>query len=104
MTKSEYFNFTRPGFLCFCLICLKTSQSHVLSSAEMSSATWLKIHGLAAKKLTIMDALSMAAIPHSSTYVPVLDKHVVSKVFDEVKVIFYITCSIRYIQTKTTIH
>ncbi|KAI4577861.1 hypothetical protein MJT46_019392, partial [Ovis ammon polii x Ovis aries] len=74
----------KPGLLCFCLICLKTSQSHVLSSAEMSSATWLKIHGLAAKKLTIMDALSMAAIPHSSTYVPVLDKHVVSKVFDEV--------------------
>ncbi|KAI4587869.1 hypothetical protein MJG53_020547, partial [Ovis ammon polii x Ovis aries] len=81
---NEYFDFTRPGLLCFCLICLKTSQSHVLSSAEMSSATWLKIHGLAAKKLTIMDALSMAAIPHSSTYVPVLDKHVVSKVFDEV--------------------
>ncbi|XP_060269933.1 von Willebrand factor A domain-containing protein 3B isoform X6 [Ovis aries] len=60
------------------------SQAYDQDSAEMSSATWLKIHGLAAKKLTIMDALSMAAIPHSSTYVPVLDKHVVSKVFDEV--------------------
>ena len=89
MTKSEYFSFTRTGLLCVCLLCLKTSQSHVLSSAGMSSATWLKIHGLAAKKLTIMDALSMAAIPHSSTYVPVLDKHVVSKVFDEVELIFY---------------
>ncbi|XP_070654353.1 von Willebrand factor A domain-containing protein 3B isoform X8 [Bos indicus] len=60
------------------------SQVYDQDSAGMSSATWLKIHGLAAKKLTIMDALSMAAIPHSSTYVPVLDKHVVSKVFDEV--------------------
>ncbi|XP_055395371.1 von Willebrand factor A domain-containing protein 3B isoform X4 [Bubalus kerabau] len=60
------------------------SQVYDQDSAGISSATWLKIHGLAAKKLTIMDALSMAAIPHSSTYVPVLDKHVVSKVFDEV--------------------
>ncbi|KAB0361418.1 hypothetical protein FD754_005574 [Muntiacus muntjak] len=60
------------------------SQVYDHDSAGMSSASWLKIHGLAAKKLTIMDALSMAAIPHSSTYVPVLDKHVVSKVFDEV--------------------
>ncbi|PNJ08612.1 VWA3B isoform 19, partial [Pongo abelii] len=32
---------------------------------------------------TLMDALSVAAVPHSSTYVPVLDKHVMSKVFDE---------------------
>ncbi|XP_065783522.1 von Willebrand factor A domain-containing protein 3B isoform X2 [Muntiacus reevesi] len=60
------------------------SQVYDHDSAGMSSASWLKIHGLAAKKLTIMDALSMAAIPHSSTYVPVLDKHVVFKVFDEV--------------------
>lgn len=66
----------------------KTSQSRVLSSAGMPSANWLKIHGLVAKKLTIMDALSMTAIPHSPTYVPILDKHVVSKVFDEVKLIF----------------
>ena len=57
----------------------------------MSSANWLKIHGLAAKKLTIMDALSIAAVPHSPTYVPILDKHVVSKVFDEVKLIFYMS-------------
>ena len=91
MTKSEYFNFTRTGLLCFCLMCIKTSWSHVLSSTGMSSASWLKIHGLAAKKLTIMDALSVAAISHSSTYVPVLDKHVVSKVFDEVKLISYMS-------------
>ncbi|XP_059798750.1 von Willebrand factor A domain-containing protein 3B [Balaenoptera ricei] len=60
------------------------NQVYDQDSAGMSSANWLKIHGLAAKKLTIMDALSMAAVPHSPTYVPILDKHVVSKVFDEV--------------------
>ncbi|XP_076989934.1 von Willebrand factor A domain-containing protein 3B [Tamandua tetradactyla] len=53
-------------------------------SLDMSSANWLKIHGLAAQKLTIMDILSVTAVPHSSTYIPILDKHVTSKVFDEV--------------------
>ncbi|XP_074069830.1 von Willebrand factor A domain-containing protein 3B isoform X1 [Macrotis lagotis] len=48
----------------------------------MSSETWLKVHGLVAKRLTIMDALSSTAIPHCSKYVPVLGKHVVSKVYD----------------------
>lgn len=50
----------------------------------MSSATWLQIHGLEAKKLTLMDALLVTAVPHSPTYVPILDKLVLSKVFDEV--------------------
>ncbi|XP_037663049.1 von Willebrand factor A domain-containing protein 3B isoform X2 [Choloepus didactylus] len=54
------------------------------SSLDMSSANWLKAHGLVAQKLTIMDVLSVTAVPHSSTYVPVLDRHVTSKVFDEV--------------------
>lgn len=57
----------------------------------MSSEKWLKTHGLVAKKLTIMDALSMTAVPHIPTYVPILDKHVVSKVFDEVRLIFYLS-------------
>ncbi|KAF6270489.1 von Willebrand factor A domain containing 3B [Rhinolophus ferrumequinum] len=60
------------------------SQVDDQDSSGMSSANWLRTHGLVAKKLTIMDALSVAAVPHSPTYVPVLDKHVVSKVFDEV--------------------
>lgn len=64
-------------------------QSYVLSSSGMSSANWLRTHGLVAKKLTLMDALSVAAVPHSPTYVPVLDKHVVSKVFDEVQLLYY---------------
>uniref|UniRef100_A0A2K6NBW9 von Willebrand factor A domain containing 3B n=1 Tax=Rhinopithecus roxellana TaxID=61622 RepID=A0A2K6NBW9_RHIRO len=54
------------------------------NSSDVSSENWLKTYGLVAKKLTLMDALSVAAVPHSSTYVPVLDKHVMSKVFDEV--------------------
>ncbi|ELK23202.1 von Willebrand factor A domain-containing protein 3B [Myotis davidii] len=35
------------------------------------------------EKLTIMDALSATAVPHSPTYIPILGKHVTSKVFDE---------------------
>ncbi|ELV11546.1 von Willebrand factor A domain-containing protein 3B [Tupaia chinensis] len=53
------------------------------NSSDVSSEDWLKVHGLVAKKLTLMDALSVTAVPHNSTYVPILDKHVVSKVFDE---------------------
>ncbi|XP_007501135.2 von Willebrand factor A domain-containing protein 3B isoform X2 [Monodelphis domestica] len=53
-------------------------------SLDMSSETWLKIHGLAAKRLTIMDVLSTSTIPHRSKYVPVLGKHVGSKVYDSV--------------------
>ncbi|XP_054403204.1 von Willebrand factor A domain-containing protein 3B isoform X2 [Pongo abelii] len=60
------------------------SQVYDHHSSDVSSENWLKTYGLVAKKLTLMDALSVAAVPHSSTYVPVLDKHVMSKVFDEV--------------------
>ncbi|XP_023573310.1 von Willebrand factor A domain-containing protein 3B isoform X2 [Octodon degus] len=57
------------------------SQACEEDSSEMSSANWLQTHGLVAKKLTLMDALS---VPHSSTQVPILDKLVVSNVLDEV--------------------
>ncbi|KAL4694483.1 hypothetical protein H8957_002407, partial [Semnopithecus entellus] len=60
------------------------SQVYDHNSSDVSSENWLKTYGLVAKKLTLMDALSVATVPHSSTYVPVLDKHVMSKVFDEV--------------------
>ncbi|XP_009322037.1 PREDICTED: von Willebrand factor A domain-containing protein 3B [Pygoscelis adeliae] len=53
------------------------------SSLDMPSALWLKTHGLVARRLTIMDALAATAVPHGTKYIPVLDKHVVSKVFDE---------------------
>lgn len=46
---------------------------------------WLKKHGLVARKLTILDALAPTVIPHSTKYVPILDKHVLSKVFDQVR-------------------
>ncbi|XP_064636642.1 von Willebrand factor A domain-containing protein 3B-like isoform X2 [Lineus longissimus] len=50
----------------------------------MSSRQWLKKYGLGAKKLTILDALAPTIIPHNPKYVPILDKYVLSKVFDEV--------------------
>uniref|UniRef100_A0A8C3MKB9 Uncharacterized protein n=1 Tax=Geospiza parvula TaxID=87175 RepID=A0A8C3MKB9_GEOPR len=53
------------------------------SSLDVSSALWLKTHGLAARRLTIMDALAPTTVLHSTKYIPVLDKHVVSKVFDK---------------------
>ncbi|RLW07769.1 hypothetical protein DV515_00003801 [Chloebia gouldiae] len=48
-----------------------------------SSALWLKTHGLAARRLTIVDALAPTTVLHSRKYIPILDKHVVSKVFDK---------------------
>ncbi|XP_045139765.1 von Willebrand factor A domain-containing protein 3B [Echinops telfairi] len=60
------------------------SQIYDQDYLDISSENWLKTHSLVAQKLTIMDALSATAVPHNPTYVPVLDKHVVSKVFDEV--------------------
>nr|XP_048286275.1 von Willebrand factor A domain-containing protein 3B isoform X2 [Myodes glareolus] len=64
---------------------LARNGSHVTdhTSADMSSENWLQTHSLVAKKLTIMDALAGTAVPHNATYVPILNKHVASKVFDE---------------------
>ncbi|XP_074464528.1 von Willebrand factor A domain-containing protein 3B isoform X2 [Larus michahellis] len=53
------------------------------SPLDISSALWLKTHGLVARRLTIMDALAPTAVPRGTKYIPVLEKHVVSKVFDE---------------------
>ena len=55
---------------------------------------WLKKHGLLARKLTILDALAPTVIPHSTKYVPILDKHVLSKVFDQVKTLFFFVPSV----------
>ncbi|KAJ7319682.1 hypothetical protein JRQ81_019193 [Phrynocephalus forsythii] len=51
---------------------------------DISSAQWLKTYGLVARRLTIMDALAPTAVPRTTKYIPILDKHVVSKVFDDV--------------------
>ncbi|XP_043548729.1 von Willebrand factor A domain-containing protein 3B-like [Chiloscyllium plagiosum] len=53
------------------------------NSLDISSACWLKTNSLLAKRLTIMDALSPTAVAQTSKYVPILDKYIVSKVFDE---------------------
>ncbi|OXB57503.1 hypothetical protein ASZ78_000235 [Callipepla squamata] len=62
----------------------KTVKRTSKSSLDISSALWLKTHGLVARRLTIMDALAPTAVPHDTKYIPVLDKHVLSKVFDEI--------------------
>ncbi|XP_071991810.1 von Willebrand factor A domain-containing protein 3B isoform X2 [Engystomops pustulosus] len=54
------------------------------NSLDISTSRWLKTYGLGPRRLTIMDALAPATVPHSAKYIPVLDKHVVSRVFDEV--------------------
>ncbi|XP_055462912.1 von Willebrand factor A domain-containing protein 3B [Psammomys obesus] len=60
------------------------SQDVDIIFSDRSSENWLKTHGLVARKLTIMDALAGSTVIHRSIYVPVLNKHVVSRVFDEV--------------------
>ncbi|ELT91033.1 hypothetical protein CAPTEDRAFT_168755 [Capitella teleta] len=51
---------------------------------QMPTRKWLAKHGLSAQKLTILDALSPTFIPHQPKYVPIINKHVMSKVFDDV--------------------
>ncbi|XP_048453851.1 von Willebrand factor A domain-containing protein 3B-like [Rhincodon typus] len=53
------------------------------NSLDISSARWLKTNSLIAKRLTIMDALAPTAVAQTYKYVPILDKYIVSKVFDE---------------------
>ncbi|XP_077152982.1 von Willebrand factor A domain-containing protein 3B isoform X2 [Ranitomeya variabilis] len=54
------------------------------TSLDISSSRWLKTYGLIPRRLTIMDALAPTTVPHSAKYIPILHKHIVSKVFDEV--------------------
>ncbi len=51
---------------------------------------WLKKNDLTTRKLTILDALAPTMIPHTTKYVPILYKHVLSKVFDQVKIFFVV--------------
>ena len=55
-------------------------ESVVSSSGAFSARKWLKRHGLAAHKLTIMDALAPTVITQHPTYVDVLKKNVHAKV------------------------
>ena len=78
-----------------------TAYGCYFSTSNMTSKKWLKIHGVTAKKLTILDALGPTIIPHRAKYIPILNKHVLSKVFDDVSIclqipkwIFFITQTI----------
>ncbi|XP_036401419.1 von Willebrand factor A domain-containing protein 3B-like [Megalops cyprinoides] len=53
-------------------------------SLDMSSAQWLRTNSLVARRLTIIDALAPTAVPQSAKFIPILEKHIYSKVFDEV--------------------
>merc|ERR1712226_1236819 len=57
----------------------------------MSSRKWLNANGLGAKKLTLLDALSPTFIPHKPKYVSIIDKHVGSKVFDDILPIAHVS-------------
>ena len=52
---------------------------------------WLEKNSLSALNLTLMDALGPTSIPHSAKHVPLLDKHVTSKVFDSIFPLAHVT-------------
>ncbi|KFP28792.1 von Willebrand factor A domain-containing protein 3B, partial [Colius striatus] len=93
MAVAKHLAVPKPHFRilkCIATLCY-ILQSLFSSSLDMSSALWLKTHGLVAKRLTIMDALAPTTVPRSTKYIPVLDKHVVSKVFDEMFPLAHVT-------------
>ena len=57
---------------------------------KQSIKSWLKKNSLVAKKLTLIDVLKPTIIRHSAKYIPVLDKHVTGKVFEDIFPDFYI--------------
>ena len=75
-----FFFFFPSSFMLF----FHTCDFFCFRSYESSSKIWLKKHGLVAKRLTILDALAPTLVPHRSKYIPILDKHVLARVFDEV--------------------
>ncbi|KAK2176319.1 hypothetical protein NP493_671g01028 [Ridgeia piscesae] len=72
---------------------LRKSSDSSNGKTLMSSAKWLSIHGLAARKLTILDALAPTFIPHRGKYVGILGKKVNSKVFDDILPIAHVSSS-----------
>ncbi|CAI5772132.1 DUF4537 domain-containing protein [Podarcis lilfordi] len=64
---------------------------------DIPSAKWLKTHGLVARRLTIMDALAPTAVPRTTKYIPILDKHVVSRVFDDVLPFAHVSNNKKYV-------
>ncbi|XP_012946561.2 von Willebrand factor A domain-containing protein 3B [Aplysia californica] len=73
---------------------VRTKRSKKLLKAnQMSSKQWLSRHGLLTQRLTILDALGSTFVPHRPKYISILDKHVMSKVFDEVLPIAHVSKS-----------
>ncbi|PVD34305.1 hypothetical protein C0Q70_05576 [Pomacea canaliculata] len=69
----------------------KVRRNKLAQSKEMSCKEWLKKHGLVAQRLTILDALAPTLIRHRAKYIPILDKHVVARVFDEILPIAHVS-------------
>ncbi|KAL4230601.1 Von Willebrand factor A [Mactra antiquata] len=63
----------------------------LIKSCNISTKQWLQKNGLVAKKLTLLDALAPTMVTHKSKYVPILNKHVLAKVFDEVLPIAHVS-------------
>uniref|UniRef100_A0A1I8H068 DUF4537 domain-containing protein n=1 Tax=Macrostomum lignano TaxID=282301 RepID=A0A1I8H068_9PLAT len=61
----------------------------MLREENMSSKQWLKRHGLAAQRMTILDALSPTIVQHRPKYVPILNRMVLARVFDDIMPIAY---------------
>lgn len=66
---------------CFCLIVANQNSE---KGKPLSIKQWLAKYGLAAKHLTIIDALGSTFISHKAKYVSILDKYISGKVFNEV--------------------
>ncbi|NWZ44418.1 VWA3B protein, partial [Brachypodius atriceps] len=89
LTLPIFFSHFKP-FKCISTLCY-ISESLFSSSLDVSSALWLKTHGLTARRLTIMDALAPTTVSQSTKYIPALDKHVVSKVFDKMSPLAHVS-------------
>ncbi|XP_076807901.1 von Willebrand factor A domain-containing protein 3B-like isoform X2 [Clavelina lepadiformis] len=63
----------------------------VVNPLDVPNSVWLKKNGLVPRKLSIMDILTPTAVKVTPKYIPVLDSHVVSKVFDEVLPIAHVS-------------
>ncbi|XP_033631480.1 von Willebrand factor A domain-containing protein 3B-like isoform X2 [Asterias rubens] len=63
----------------------------IVDPKTLSSKRWLQKHGLKARKLTIYDALGKTAVKQRSKYVPILDKHVISQVFNDILPLAHVT-------------
>uniref|UniRef100_H2ZCD6 VWFA domain-containing protein n=1 Tax=Ciona savignyi TaxID=51511 RepID=H2ZCD6_CIOSA len=61
------------------------------SSLDIPNSVWLKKNGLVARKLTVMDVLTPTIVRVTPKYIPVLDTHVVSKVFNDVLPIAHVS-------------